>query len=1430
MNKKVLTLCAGVLLASSLDVVAQYSPAQINYRSRLVKSAKLDATFSVVNKINQEYYYQLQVNPVSLGLPETDGGTYVLVAERDYSTGKIYLTAQEISKATLTHSLWKIKVTDRSANGRVYKYVNKETGFELAFDHTNALQRVGGNYVIPTDADKDYETDTYKKNAANYGWTYENKGLTDGCIDNWAWYTTEDNGKAELPYKKVYSYFHNETDSVMALRAVRALGSGANADPSQAIPEATYDVGSLVDRLSENGLDATDNGGWAVIAVKDSKGKAQDFLGTIGSALEIKPVVAGAKVLNAAEINSMVDADNSWLTFTPHIREYDYWSDAANESKRLGKWAKFTVLDPDNKKELNLLGNPFALGNFVAESIDAYNLHRNQYDATNTLIGNGNNKYAGYDILLRKEKATEGVYDYLYVHEHVYEPKTATDNHDGLKVALQPYAFLTNAEGGGDRKYLKQATQTNSKAYPDALEARYHWKVTYYASNDSLVLEPLNASRMNTQEMNAETPFEKSHLATEYSTEWVNTVNDANAYNTSNTVTSGNRFAAKAQGVPVALFAMNNSLVGDDAQLLTVGTPANVNETEPKYAATVKNDVANPAYVTNGVDGTTPYYADMNLRLKFVHDYGYLIRATQEKGLYFMNLVNPGSATAQTEHRVDGAYIVEDMKGHVVYDVEEVDQQDFTHMPATQWVVEQLSCVQAEGDDVNANETPVVRIWNREFNGKAAANWEPVFEGQLYTTGEGKMFTINYRDYAFPQMWSEENVNSHNRRIYNAADTVKFTKVDPQTVLGYFNADEDDLRNNTFMFQHMYDMSTTKFLSISNTKSEGGFKLLKLSDEGTEFELFRSEGWMPVEDSRKYWNENTNKWEKEFAGTYSFEYVDSLAYGYASGDANVEQLYKTFYKVKVKDANLIDNDHTFLAIDNQHKYVVATEKEIEDVDNHLTYAIVTLKENNCLNGEHGYAIVNSPAYVKVNAKTAEDLKGLTWGEKEDEFGNLYVTYSKGDKVMVERVRSAKQVDGKLAIESISLNAKIADLCETTTDAFAMVSAERRLYRDLSTEYADLINNEKKVINIIGVDEQSNEFLFEDSNSKPGMNYLGIENKTDLTSNEGFYVDKVAKSTKVMPQYLFAVAADSVPAYTYCNCDIDGHSQHGINAGCGHAETYPGYVEGRFLINFNDSINKALIDKETNADKYKSSVYTRLGFVEAIHRGDYLYVLTNGRTLASLKMEAKDGSGMKYICPDSLAKDQEGKIYTLVELNGKHNNAAFSLRNTGDADNTFMLESNDTPTGVKGYSQVGSFAGAWVKVINGVPVLAKYWNDNGNHNTGDTTDSWFEMGDYTDASNVTGEFINQGARFTFKAIEKDANATANETISAGNVVVAGVNGAVVVKGAEGKNVIVSTILGKVVANEVVSSDNATIAAPQGVVVVSVDGESFKVVVK
>ena len=1480
MNKKVLTLCAGFLLAGSLTAVAQYSPAQIDYRSRLVKSADLDATFQDVNKINQEYYYQLEVNPASVGWDkEKDAGRFVLTAERDYSTGKVYLTVMPINEAVLTHSLWKIKVVDRSVNGRVYTYENKETGFELTFDHTNALQinpdadgtTANPDVVIPTS----YTADG--KNNANVGWSYAENGLMDGCNDHWGWYTTEDNGASKLDYKKIYSYFHNGTDSVMALRAVKgSVGMDA-------VNNAVY-AEPIVNGLSgaTGGLQGSKTTGYAVVAVKDSKANAEDWLNKVDYALQIRPVVAGAKVLNAAEINSMIDADDSWLTFNDHIMTYgdnNGWQDGAN-STRLGAFAKFTVLKTGTNEALNIVekANPFIHafkdGKFVAESSGYDILRRENYERNQKGLDDSHDGslFAGYDILLRTSDPVEKVgnnekYQYLFVNEHNYEG-TPNGNYNGLKVGLQQYAYMTGELGteNAGRIYVlhKDASATAAGIHecPDALEARYHWKATYYATNDSLVLEPLNASRMNQDEMDDKEPFEQTHLATAWSHQWVNTINEAVAYDEGNeekdganigTDLQGNSMYNKAAGVPVALYAMNNSQVGDTDWLLTVGSGSNkgVNASDSKWAAVCKdvdaNQIAddNPAYVTNKEGGV--YQAQMNLRLTFDNDYTYLTRATIDDGLYFMNLVNPGAATTQTEHRVDGAYIVEDMKGHVVYDVEENGQQDFTHMPATQWVVEQQPCL--KGDEVNNNDNPVVKIWNREFNGLAAVNERPVFEGQLYTTGEGKMYTIDYRHYGFtPLMQTVDRHPRMNVNAYNAADTVKFNAVDPQTTLGYFNATEDELRNNVFKFQHMANMAVSNFLGVDENNQ------LQLDEEGLEFELFRSEGWMPVADDYTYYDAATGQWITIPNGgnTYHFEYVDSMAYGYPSVQANVQRLSKTFYKIKVKDDNNIDNDHLFVAIDNQHKYVIATEEEIKDADNHLTFAVVTLKENNCLNGTHGYAIVNAPAYVKVtdNATNLEDLKNLYKDVLTDEFGQSYDIYyvnttneddwvpteneneyvwagynPNKDVIMVEKVRSSEQVDGKLAVEAVSMNAKIDDLCATSTDAFALVSAENRLYRDLSDEYADLINNEKQVINIMGTDEQSNEFLFEDT--QKGMNYLGIENKTALTSNEGFYVDKVAKSSKVMPQYLFAVAADSVPAYTYCN--KDGHGNHGINPTCDHAVAYPGYVEGRFLINFNDSINDAMINKLHNADKYKSNGYTRLGFVEAVHRGDSLYVLTNGRTLESLKMAAEDGSGM-YICPDSLAKEQEGKIYTIVTLDGKHNNAAFSLRNVGDADNTFMIESNDAPTGVKGYSQVGSFAGAWVKVLNGVPVLAQYKNANGNHNTGDYTDSWFAANDYFDAAETTGEFINQGARFTFEVLDKDASATANEEIAAGTVTVVATDGAVIVKGAEGKNVIVSTILGKVVANETINSDNETIAAPAGIVVVSVDGESFKVVVK
>lgn len=81
------------------------------------------------------------------------------------------------------------------------------------------------------------------------------------------------------------------------------------------------------------------------------------------------------------------------------------------------------------------------------------------------------------------------------------------------------------------------------------------------------------------------------------------------------------------------------------------------------------------------------------------------------------------------------------------------------------------------------------------------------------------------------------------------------------------------------------------------------------------------------------------------------------------------------------------------------------------------------------------------------------------------------------------------------------------------------------------------------------------------------------------------------------------------------------------------------------------------------------------------------------------------------------------------------------------------------------------------------------------------------------------------------LEKGESPVANEGVNASEVSVIAGNGVVTINGAQGKNVVITNVLGQTIANTVVSSDNATIAAPQGVVVVAVEGEvAVKAIVK
>ena len=111
--------------------------------------------------------------------------------------------------------------------------------------------------------------------------------------------------------------------------------------------------------------------------------------------------------------------------------------------------------------------------------------------------------------------------------------------------------------------------------------------------------------------------------------------------------------------------------------------------------------------------------------------------------------------------------------------------------------------------------------------------------------------------------------------------------------------------------------------------------------------------------------------------------------------------------------------------------------------------------------------------------------------------------------------------------------------------------------------------------------------------------------------------------------------------------------------------------------------------------------------------------------------------------------------------------------------------------------------------------------------------------YSKADSKNNQYLySQNGKLGFTTNEKQAlvvklgegDATANEAIAAENVAVIAGEGVVTVKGAAGKQVVVSNILGQVIANKVATSDEETIAVAAGVAVVVVDGEATKVVVK
>ena len=187
-------------------------------------------------------------------------------------------------------------------------------------------------------------------------------------------------------------------------------------------------------------------------------------------------------------------------------------------------------------------------------------------------------------------------------------------------------------------------------------------------------------------------------------------------------------------------------------------------------------------------------------------------------------------------------------------------------------------------------------------------------------------------------------------------------------------------------------------------------------------------------------------------------------------------------------------------------------------------------------------------------------------------------------------------------------------------------------------------------------------------------------------------------------------------------------------------------------------------------------YAKLSFVSGFHTNDTLYIVKADNDTIKLGMDTPDFNVAKF-------------AFRYVNAASNDENGAFKIQ-------TRYVDYNSAIK-VKDQKDRRENNNGYLKTINGVVVVT--------------------------------EGVARGEEFNLAA--ESSAPVANENIDASTVSVIAKEGAVIVKGAEGKKVIISNVLGQTIASTVISSDNAEIAAPQGVVVVAVEGEAaVKAIVK
>ncbi len=821
------------------------------------------------------------------------------------------------------------------------------------------------------------------------------------------------------------------------------------------------------------------------------------------------------------------------------------------------------------------------------------------------------------------------------------------------------------------------------------------------------------------------------------------------------------------------------------------------------------------------------------------------VPTTIKSGLYMIQFVK----NANNANAAEGNYYVANLGGAFGY-AEQAKNQVFDHMPAAQWYVAQQGSI----------SSAPIKISNREFydnknlmdlDGDGDVD-DPTFVDYQYQAFQGPDGTVFFRGGAF----ANDTV-----KFIPVSDASK-----ADTKLGYKYVDEQTSTVETYVFNYLHGLAASSevglntpiakdsLVRVDETGETIAFRLVPVAVDdsyGKQFaanagiaNLVRNAYYIQAYDEIKFAEDNEPRYltydtkskkyvmsttptayflkENNCVGDvhyYALVEANLLKVAYADLNADLKPASNEgetvlFYPERFKNMKTTDeavktyaenydaSETAFYFYDKNGKQIVTDASE-----NVALYAYQANKD-----GKIELQIVKKDGaptkYYYMNAKNAKDGINSTFvsgdiNENASYTAHKFITTSYADaRVSVD--------DNTLDLTKAALSDKWEK--EIRVSAFAVVENDAPLYRRFNGANGEYGTEANAPLNLKFYRYNNDqEYLFENYSSENSyrdgitdnsISFLGVNNAMQFAENETrsytMFVDTAyVRNNTRMPQYLIGVKPEVVPGDTiWCNATSAHHHETLADSlACDHTIITPGFVRAMYLFNAQDSIDAKNYDYQGKA-AYGAQGYTRLAFKDAVHAMDTLYILNPGVTTEQL-IEANFKNDDLFA--NKIALD-----------NNKHKNVVFQFRLLDEKDNRFLIESEAEKDGAAVLNSkldhvcVAPTAGGWVKVQNGVPVIARYQ-------------------DFKEASAQADVFdVNDDIKY---------DAVDNEEIAVEGVSVVAGNGQVTIMGAAGKNVTITNILGKVVASQVIASDNATIAVPAGIVAVAVEGEAaVKAIVK